>query len=537
MASIVFKLRTAPGTIPFEEIDLTDRVDLVEAPPEIFDEVAEMRDGSEYVSRRAIRRRFRMQVQNLTEPEVDRLARWAHNRVLLGFNPCWNASTRLYTRFARQDTVSGLIKSMVGPNAAYARTLSSGGTYGTEVTEQNNQLRALATSRARFEQSSLLSAFNQLRGIRLFGKRTNYFSNSYPTNGTALWSFSGGGNISGNGSLTWTAGLGAQIIDTVGAYLLYAEANDWVARSHTPPAGQVCAGVWLRGEGTFELSLSGGATGTSGNIGLSPSVWTLLKVENVTASGAAVTVKLTAKATPSWCAIGGASLHAGRRLGGFILNTVTGGASVTEEEDAVSYSTFQFPHFACTLHVGVELPPVLSPSGGEQVILGIDATGGNRLVLKYDGTLGKFYFQKKTASPNVQWIADRAAGRGTVISVHMSKDSMIAYENGAFKTSAGGVVASLPTGLNVGWDGVTDTNGWDGLVFFVRVDEGPFDAGEIAYVSSLYNTSNHINLTRKLEGRLFRIDSPSSRIRAVKNFAELQLREVRSIATGTNEDP
>jgi hypothetical protein len=233
-------------------------------------------------------------------------------------------------------------------------------------------------------------------------------------------------------------------------------------------------------------------------------------------------------------AVGGAMFQKDRRITNYIHNLATT-SPVTLEEDAILYGSFQFPYFGTTLHVGIE-PPDLWASG-EQCVLGVDATGGNRLVLKYDAALNKFYFQRKTSGVNVQWTPQRGANKGTVISIYASKDTILAFENGTFVASASGAVQSIPSGLNVGWDGITDTQGWNGLVFFLRVDQGAIDANEIAYVSDRYNDTDMIEWTRMSEGRLFRIASPEHRIRAATHFAEIELDEVYSHRPSTTEAP
>lgn len=522
------KLRTVPGYQSIvEELDLTDKASLVHASPLNQDSRGNRPDGSRVSTERAIRRRFRLLYQNPTATQLSTLRRWINNRVLVAVNPNWDHRTRLYTRFSRQDPLTGSPGAIIGPQPTYARVVGTAGAYATEL-QPNGRLRLIADDIMRFEESNALSAFYPLCGARIFGDHTNQFAESYPRSGNLEWTASGA---------TWAhnANVESNIDGMLGAGLFTGNSGQYIYRDFASygGAGQLSAGVWVKGSGTVSLQMTGGATIESANLTLQPDAWRLLKLEDVTASGAAIQLRMNSKATVTWCSVGNATLRIGRRIGGHTYNVVSS-SSVQCNEDAIYYP-FQIPPHTFSIHVGVELPDLVS--AGEQVILGLDQGGGNRLVLKYDGTLSKFYFQRRASGTNVQWTPARTAGHGTIISIECDRTFMEARENDVQVGLVAGAAEAMLYGLNVGWDGITDNNGWNGLIFFLRIDEGLTPASELTYISNMYNDVNQIEWTRLTEGRYFEIVPNEDTFPAGLRMSAFDLVEVDSCRTATTERP
>jgi hypothetical protein len=526
------KLRPESGYRPWEEIDLTDRCMLSEMPPKDLDSIETNPRGEEVRARRAIRRRIKLSMQRLSTAEVNRLRHWKHNRVRIAFNPNWNAQTTLLSRFARYDDVTLSPGAMIGPAPTFTRTISNSSAYATEK-NFDSTYHGLSQNVPRYEYSNVLSTFYPMRGVRLCGATTNYFGKSYPQSGTLLWTLT---NTTGTASWSWSSTLPAFLDDLgPGAGLFSGGLTDYLSQTITSygGSGNVSIGVWVMGEGTCSIQVTGGGTGEGSSLTLSSSQWQLVKLENQSVNGSSLTIRLNAKSS-SWMAVGGAMFQRDRRVTNYLHNLATTSA-VTLQEDAILYSGYQFPFFGTTLHVVLEPSDLVA--SGEQCVLGVDATAGNRLVLKYDAALAKFYFQRKSSGVNVQWTPQRGANRATVISIFAGKDSILAFENGVFVASATGAIQTIPAGLNVGWDGITDTQGWNGLVYALRIDQGGLDTTEIEYVSDRYNDADMIEWTRLGEGRLFRIVSPDHRIRAAAHFSEIELEEVYSHRPSTTEEP
>lgn len=529
MADIPIRLRTVPGyQSKIEELNFTNRARVSVMPASDFDARGERIDGSLVLSERAIRRRIRMGFEVLTSTEITTLRRWKANRVVVALNPNWDARTRLYTRFSRQDELTGSPGSIIGPKPTYTRSTGTADTYGSEL-RPNGLLRLLADDVMRFEESGPLSVFNPLRGARIYGRRGNYFAESHPKSGSLLWSTSGA-------TFVFNANVDSNVEGLVGVGMFQGNSGQYIYRDigYGGGAGQVSAGVWVKGEGTVSLQFTGGATIESSNMTLQPDTWQLLKLEDIAASGATIQMRMNSKATVTWAQVAGAQFRVGRRLGGYIHN-MTSGSVVNEQEDAIYYP-FQIPPHSFSISVGVEMPDLFA-SSGEQVILGVDQGGGDRLVLGYNGTLSKFYFQKKASGINLQWTPQRAAGRGTIITIECSKFFYIAYENNVQVASVVSGVESMVNGLNVGWDGITDTSGWNGLIFFLRVDEGLTPIAEVEYISNMYNDPSILEWTRLAEGRFFEITNVEESFPVGMRFVNCDLVEVDSCRTATTERP
>lgn len=534
MADTIIKLRPEPGKFPFEEIDVTVDADMVESSPDDLDASVTDLDGNTRRVKKAMHRRIRLDMQKLSVTDADVLRRWKHNRIRVALNPNWNGKTTLLSVFNRYDPITLSPGSIIGPVPVFTRTLSDSGAFATQKLP-SGQYRLLQPNTPRYEDSiDALGVFYPATGLKLYGNCTNYAPKSLPQSGTLVWTLT---NTSGNAGWAWSSTQPSFIEGMSGAGIFLGQDTDYLsfAVASYGGAGQVSAGVWLRGEGQFNVQMTGGATATGSTANLLPDTWTLVKVENATASGSSITLRLNSKQTFSWCNVGGVMFQRGRQVTGYIHNLATT-SPVTQQEDAVYYP-FQVSNFPFTIHVGIETPQFM-PTSGEHVLFGVDSGGGNRMVLKYDAALAKFYFQKKTSGANAQWTPARGSNKFTVISITVSRDLYLVYENGVNVASATPASThSLPFGFNVGWDGITDTNGWGGLIHFLRIDDAFLDTSEIAYISDKYNLAQNVELTRMAEGRLFEIDTPEHKIRAGQRFCTLELKQCHTYKTATREEP
>jgi hypothetical protein len=468
------------------------------------------------------------------------------DRVLVGLSPNWNSKTVLYNRFSRLDPASGTPGVILGPAPTFGRTISNSQATATYL-GRDDRFHTLATNIARYEESRSANAWRRLYGLRSFGAHRNYFQPSHPTSAALQWSLTSpsNGNISGNALWSWAASLPSVYADLpvvaggadigLGTGLFNASNGDFIQilPSTYGGSGIVSLCVWVRGEGTAQLEASGvGSTTSSASTILSSSTWTALKIENVNMNGSALTVRLYSRETTTWCSVSAMQMIRAPRVYGYTYNPSTSAATL--EEDALFYN-LQIPIFTAAIHVGLEMPDLYA--SGEQVILGVDQTAGNRFVLRYNATTAKFSFQRKTSSPTLEWTPQRAAGQPTIISLILTKDAYVAYENGTNVASIAANAQTVVKGLNIGWDGVTDTLGWNGLVYFVRIDDQAVSATEISYISALYNDAQMIPWTKMLEGRLFEIKTPAHRIRAGMNFASLDLEQVDGYEHATTELP
>lgn len=531
MADTTIKLRTAPGTIPYNQIDLTTRAVFVEEAPKVYDARPENQKGKRFRSRKAVRRRVSFKdIQRLTDIEVSILRRWAHEGVKLGINPNWNDATTFLARYARpaDDGTPGV---MIGPNPTFTRASGHSLASATQLRE-DGKFALLANGVPRYEQSSIVGSYFPLLGMRPYGRHSNYFDRSYPQSGQLVWTLT---NTSGVASWTYSSTVDSHVAGVVGSGLLLGNSGDYISKaiSSYGGAGSHSFGVWLRGEGTVTMQLTGGATATSSSFTLNPKTWTLLKLENQTTSGASVTVRVNLTATKSWCFVGGAMMQKQRRLSGYYHNL--SGALQELGYDNLSYN-YQVPFFAMTIHVGLQMPDLVA--SGEQGVLGMNAGGGEYLTLRYDGGSNVWFFCKRSTANGVTWTPQKSAGFGTILSLYVAKDIITAYENNALVAGAAisSLVQQLPIGLKVGWDGVDDTRGWNGLIYFVRIDEEPINATEIQYITERMGNSQ-LEVTRMAEGRLFEIETPAHRINLDTNFASLDLIETDSFEEATTEEP
>ena len=533
--AFTFKLRPEAGTVPWEEIDVSTRAYPYETEPSDYD--AKLRDTRGRLNRviRGMGRNITLpELVPMTESELDILRRWAMNRTRLALSPNWNGSTKLYARYSRLNPYTQLPDTVYGPAATFTRSMASSNASATQKRIDGKYV-PIAQNIARFESASAANAFGRMSGVRPFWRVNNYFGQSHPKSGALIFTLN---NVSGNAAWQWNANLPRIVTDAdSGAGFFLGDSGDNLQTSVASygGAGPISVGIWVQGEGAFRLNLSGGATAQTADTTLSPTIWTLLRLENQTASGASVTVQLYSRSTASWCAVSAMQFNAGRRLGGYIHNVTNSTVYQMNVDDL--YYDFQVPNFSPTIHIGLEMPDLWA--SGEQCILGVDQGGGNRFVLRYDASTSKMSFQKKTSSAKVEWTAERGLGQGTVISLVAGRDGYFAYENGNFKAFVAGVMASIPKGLHVGWDGVSgnETSAWGGLVFFLRVDQASIDPNEISYISSLYNDSQQIAWTRACEGRLFEIATPTHRMQADKYFSTLSLSQVASVYGATHEVP
>lgn len=536
--AFTFKLRPEAGTVPFEELDISTRAYPFETPPDDYDARAFDTYGRLTRVLRGMGRVVSLpELMPMTEAELDLLRRWKMNRVRLALSPNWNGNTILYARYNRHN--QGLPESVYGPAGTFTRSLGTTNASATQL-RADGRYDLLSANVPRFEPSRAGNTFAPATGLRPYGKHKNYFGQSHPKSGALIWTLN---NASGLASYVWDANMPRMVTDaTSGAGRFIGRSNpDYLsyAVASYDAASVISVGVWLRGEGTFRMVLTGGATSTGPDVVLSPHVWTLLSREGIAATGAAVTVRIEARVTTSWCAVGPAQFNASRRLLGYTHNI----ANTTIYESAVddlSYSTLQIPPFGTTIHVGLEMPDLYA-TAGEQCVLGLDQGGGNRLVLRYRADTNKFSFMKTaTGTAVAEWTPQRSAGQGTIITIVADKTNYRAYENSVQVFSGGfGVVEPIALGLHVGWDGVSanDTQGWNGLVYFLRVDSGPLDTTELSYVSSLWNDAQQIAWTRAMEGRLFEIDTPTHRMQADKYFSSLELKQVDATYGATHEVP
>lgn len=535
--SITIKLRTAPGECPYNEIDLTDRALIYEESPEVMDILDESYLGERLRSRRAIRRRFRVsEMQRLTTAEVNLLRRWVHDRVRVCLNPNYNGATTFYTRMARNDVSTGLPEPIIGPSPTFTRTTSDAAAFATRRNDAG-RISLVGTSVPRYERGVRgIDPLYPMAGLRVFTNAVQYLAKSHPIVSDLVWIGAGA-----TFSWQWAATLPSIVDDApMGTGLFMGNVGDRL--EYVIGAGygasQVSAGVWVRGEGSVSLQMTGGAVGEGTTVTLQANVWSLVKCENITADNTAVTLRLNAKSAGTWCSVSLGGWGKTRRVINYLYYVGSSGNQSSQMDNL--YYPFQVPHFPCTMHIGVQMPDLYA-GGGEQVAIGMDASAGNRFMLKYDPTIltgaGGFHFQKKTSGVNVQWTPERSAGLGTIISVYMSSGLYVAYENGNFKASAAGAQHSIPLGLYVGYDGNSSATAWGGLVYFVRFDEGPLDITEISYISSLFNDTAQQPWTRSAEGRVFELEDPQHRMRAATNFTTFRLSEVASHTSATQEEP
>ena len=533
-----FKLRPVGGTVPFSEIDVSTRLAPYESDPDDYDAKSRNTRGRLTRVLRGMGRHFILpNLYQLTESEVEVLKRMKQERMRIALSPNWNANTLLYARYNRLDPGSGLPSTVYGPAPTFARSASSTNISATQQ-RADGRFDLLAVNRARFEPSETTNAFSPMQGLRSFGQHKNYFGQSHPKSGALIWTLT---NTSGQASWVWDANLPRMVTDaSSGAGRFIGRANpDFIsfAVAAYDAAPFISVGVWVIGEGTVSLQLTGGATATSADLVLQPNVWQLLSLEGIAASGAAVTVRINAKVTQTFCGVGGAQFNGSRRLLGYAHNI----ANTTVYQIGVDdlYYDLQLPVFGTTIHVGLEMPDLVV--GGEQCVLGVDQGGGNRLVLRYRADTNKFSFQKTALGTAVgEWTPQKSAGQGTVISISAQKNGYRIYENGVQVFNTGfGIPEPIARGLHVGWDGVAgnEDEAWNGLIYFVRVDQAPFDLAEVNYVSSLYNDAQQINWTRWCEGRIFEIATPAHKMEAGINFANLELEQVDSIYGATHEVP
>lgn len=533
-----FKLRPVLGTVPFEEIDISSRVGPYEPEPSDYDAKARGSTGRQTRVLRSMGRHFIFpEIVNLGNAEVEILKRWKMNRTRLCVSPNWNGNTVFYSRYNRMSPYTGLLESVFGIDPTFTRTIASSNASATRMRD-DGLFELIAANVPRIEQSRPSNSFYPMAGLRPYGSHKNYFGQSHPKSSATMWTLT---NTSGLASYQWDGAMPRMVLDSfpTGAGRFIGRANpDYISVtvSSYDSASIISVGVWLRGEGTFSLQLTGGATATGPDTAISPNVWTLLKLEGVAASGAAVGVRINAKVTASWCAVGPAQFNASRRLLGYVHN-VANTTVYQVGNDNADYA-MQVPPFATTIHVGLEIPDLYA-SAGEQVVLGMDQGSGNRLVLRYRADTGKFSFNKtSTGTAVAEWTPLRAAGQGTIISICAEKNAYRAYENGIQVASVGtGVVEPLSSGLSVGWDGITAANGWNGLIYFLRIDSASLDVGEISYVSDLYNDTPQRNWTRACEGRVFEIATPVHRMPLGMNRASLELEQVDYTYSATHEVP
>ncbi len=535
----IFKLRPVAGTVPFEEVDISTRSGPYEDDPADYDARSRSTMGRLTRVLRGMGRHFIFpEIQNLSTAEVEILCRMKMNRTRLCISPNWNENTLLYARYNRMNPYTGVPDSVYGPAPTFARTIASANASETQQRE-DGKFDLLAQHVPRFEQSRPTNLYYPAKGLRSYGKHKNYFGQSHPKSAATMWTLT---NASGLASYVWDANMPRMVTDVASGAGRFIGRNNpdflsCVVASYDA-AGVISVGVWLLGEGTFSLQLTGGATSTGADTVLSPNTWTLLKLEAKSASGAAVTVRINAKGSgANVCAVGPAQFNASQRLLGYTHNVANTTVYQVGHDDL--YYDLQIPPFGTTIHIGLEMPDLVV--GGEQCVLGIDQGGGNRLVLRYRADTNKFSFQKTaTGTAVAEWTPSKAAGQGTVISISAPKDSYKVYENGLLVANvSSGIVEPIARGLHVGWDGVTgnEDEGWNGLIYFVRVDASPLDLAENTYVSDLWNDPKQLLWTKKLEGRVFEIMTPVHRMRAGMNFASLELEQVDDTYSATHEVP
>jgi hypothetical protein len=537
--AFTFKLRPVAGTVPWDEIDISARVGPYESEPKDYDARSRSITGRLTRVVRGMGRQFVFpEIVNLTDAEVDILRRWKMNRVRLSISPNWNETTLLYARYNRFNPYTGLLESVYGTDPTFTRTIASTNASTTQR-RADGKYDLLAANIPRIEPSNVSNAFAPAAGLRPFGKHKNYFGQSHPKSSATMWTLT---NASGLASYQWDGAMPRMVLDSfpTGAGRFIGRANpDFITAvvASYDAASIISVGVWVMGEGTVRMVLSGGATSTGSDLVLSPNTWQLLKLEGITASGASVNVKIEARVTATWCAVGPAQFNASRRLLGYVHNVAN--TSVYQVGNDDLYYDLQLPNFATTIHVGLEMPDLVS--GGEQCALGVDQGSGNRLVLRYRADTNKFSFQKTAVGSAVaEWTPLKAAGQGTIISICAEKNNYRVYENGTQVASVGtGLVEPIARALHVGWDGVTgnEDEAWNGLIYFIRVDSAALDAPEIAYVSLLWNDSQGLNITRACEGRIFEIATPVHRMPLGMNRSSLELEQVDSIYSATHEVP
>lgn len=537
----IFKLRPVAGTVPFDEVDISSRSGPYEDDPADYDAKSRSTTGRLTRVLRGMGRHIIFpEIQNLSTAEVEILCRMKMNRTRVCLCPNWNENTVFYTRYNRLNAATGLPDMVYAPGViqTFARTIASTNASETQRRE-DGRFDLLAPNIARHEQSKSTNAFYPARGLRSYGKHKNYFGQSHPKGSNLIWALT---NTSGLASWVMDGNLSRMVEDGgFGSGRFIGRANpDYisVAVASYDSASVVSVGVWVLGEGTVSLQLTGGATQTSADLVLSSNTWQLLKIEGAAASGASITVRINAKVTQTFCAVGGAQFNASRRLLGYTHNLNNTTVYQVGHDDV--FYDLQVPVFGTTFHIGLEMPDLYA-SAGEQCVFGVDQGGGNRLVLRYSASANQFSFQKTAGGTAAAvWTPQKAAGQGTVISIVADKTSYRAYENGTLVFSSGfGIPEPIVRGLHVGWDGVTgnEDEAWNGLIYFLRVDQAPLDTPEITYVSDLWNDPKQLLWTKKLEGRVFEITTPVHRMRAGMNFASLELEQVDSTYGATHEVP
>jgi hypothetical protein len=547
---IYVKLRTAPGVTPYEEVDLTGHVGAIEPSPVEYDANDTNVLGEEVGQMRAIRRNIRLDGVGMTHDEVELLRRWKHDRVPVCFSPNYDGNTVFYCRFARNDPLAGVPVPMIGSNPTFARTSPSGSASATYF-GADGLFHKVGNSVPRYERTA--ASWGELTGIKLCGQTKQYCAYSRATGTGTLLRWTAGSTA----TIEWAtnipsmledAGLGVALMKVTGT----PDANSYITQSITVDnATVVSVGVWVRGEGSFYLSVNSGVSGAPVNgttTVLTGNAWTLLKIENVTTNATTLVMRVLATGARGWCALSHWQTENNSIVTQYIDNT--SGAAVTMPNDNLYFGSLVAPHFEGTITVGFEVPTLFA-TGIVQGLLGNVNSVGTYMELRYKS--GAWWFQKAgTAEPGSQQYTSNAlgvsVGSPVVLANYYSNATLRQYINGTQGASTASPTAASAltlnaTGLRVGYDGTDIRNGFGGgKLLFLRVDQGPRDASGTwheehqVYAPSLWTNPDQRAWTRMTEGRVFKIDAPEHQLIAgTVNSARLTLKEIRSYRSATTE--
>lgn len=547
MSELSIILKTSPSYSPYKEVDLTGKAELIEVSPVDLDGKHDDVWGNLNRYKRGMKRRYRVNCDTLPDADVRQLRAWMHNRQRITVNGNYNQNTVLFQRFNRKHPFTNLPGNYIGPEPTFDRDINpsaSDDQYPTYLDEDNMLHLMKDDDIPRYENATPYPLPYGLRGIRIDPTQVNYYGYSRPRSAGLYWDLIGdggdGGSPSGSAAWWWEADEDPNIVGETGVGSFSGLAGDyiWKTTSSLAPSIAVSIFVWARGEGSVKLVAEETAGDKSGsNVSLDPS-WQQVKVENVAVtSGGTIKIRFECNGAVE-VHISCWQLSKYPRCTSYIDN-MSGTASYATEVDGLHYDV-QIPHIEGTVMVALRTPDLLQESGNYSPVFNFYSSGSEYFGLRYDATLAKWVFRKRSASYQCEWTGN--PGEDTIIAVGWNRNILIAYERsygtGDYKDQVdmGTNFMSLGKGLQIGSDDNNNLRGLNSQIYAIRMDRGFYDENEFErFAKSFYD-----NLTRlwnsTFEGREFEIRTPENKVEAAINRNRFMLQETYSDPCSTNED-